>query len=204
MLIRIEKLLKENEDLKTTVEAKNCEIDDLKTSSKVKADVCNNLRRELNEVKTKFNKEKNEMIKNHKIEVKYWGKELGDEKKETVVLKKKLKVVEYCENGTPESKKKRGKETIAPIVSVAIPSEAIICSICAQNIPDYIPEYFCGEELHPACVLCKENTFSSSDPFSNFPTSVQPPSLVSHWLLPHETSPPRNPSSITSLLSHIA
>ena len=106
--------MKENEDLKTTVEAKNCEIDDLKTSSKVKTDVCNNLRRELNEVKNKFNKEKNEMIKNHKIEVKYWRKELGDEKKETVVLKKKLKVVEYCENGTPESKKKKGERNNCP------------------------------------------------------------------------------------------
>ena len=40
---RIEKLLKENENLKTTVESKNREIDDLKMSSKVKAEVCNNL-----------------------------------------------------------------------------------------------------------------------------------------------------------------
>ena len=170
------------------LESKNREIDDLKMSSKVKAEVCNNLRKELNESKTKFNKEKNEMIKTHKIEVKYWRKELGDEKKETVKLKEKLKVVENCENVTPESKKnkcknKRMKETIGPIISVAKPSVEVICSICAQNIPDYIPEYFCGEELHPACAQCKKNTFSSSDPFSSFPTSAQPLSLVSHWLL---------------------
>ena len=40
------------------------------------------------------------LIKTHKIEVKYWRKELGDEKKETVKLKEKLKVVENCENVT--------------------------------------------------------------------------------------------------------
>ena len=86
---------------------------------------------------------------------------------------------------------------------MVIPSEAIICSICAQTIPDYVPEYFCGEELHPACKSCKENEFSSLDPFSSFLTSAQPPSLVSHWLLPQKSSLPRSPSSITSLLSHI-
>ena len=51
---RIEKRLKQNKDLKTTVESKNREIGDLEKASKVKADVCNNLRKELNEMKTKF------------------------------------------------------------------------------------------------------------------------------------------------------
>ena len=105
-------------------------------SSKVKAEVFNNLRKELTEVKTKFNKEKNELMKNHKIEVKHWRKELGDEKRITVKLREKLEVVENRENVKPDSKKykrrnKKGKKQIDPIVSVVIPSEAIICSICA-------------------------------------------------------------------------
>ena len=56
-------------------------------------------------------------------------------------------MVENRENVTPDSKKykrqnKKGKKKIDPIVSVVIPLEAVICSICAQIIPDYVPEYF--------------------------------------------------------------
>ena len=200
---RLDNLLKENEELKTTIATKNYEINDLEKSNKVKDEVSNKLRKELNDIKIKVNKEKNEMTRNHKSEIKYWRKELGDEKKTNNKLREKL--VKNGENITPEAKEikseNKRRKTKNSKVSI-IPSEAIICSISAQIIPGYTPEYFCGEQIHPACELCKKNSSSSSDPFSSFPASAQPPSLVSHWLLPHTNDVPRNPSSIVSLLPH--
>ena len=81
MQTKLDNLLKENEELKTTIATKNYEINDLEKSNKVKDEVSNKLRKELNDIKIKVNKEKNEMMRNHKYEIKYWRKELGDEKK---------------------------------------------------------------------------------------------------------------------------
>ena len=82
---------------------------------------------------------------------------------------------------------------------ISVVEDEVLCSICACLIPNYCPDYFCGELYNPACVQCKENT---NDPFSSFPTPSQPPSLVSHWLLPYNDHLPQNPSSITSLRTH--
>ena len=91
-------------------------------------------------------------MRNHKSEIKYWRKELGDEKKQTIKLREKL--VKCGENITPEAKEikseNKRRKTKNSKVSI-IPSEAIICSICTQIIPGYTPEYFCGEQIHPAC-----------------------------------------------------
>ena len=53
---RLDNLLKENEELKTTIATKNYEINDLEKSNKVKDEVSNKLRKELNDLKIKVNK----------------------------------------------------------------------------------------------------------------------------------------------------
>ena len=71
-------------------------------------------------------------------------------------------------------------------------------------MPILLIEYFCGEKFNPACQACKANDSSwcPDDPFSSFPSTSQPASLVSHWLLPPQQSLAQNPSSISSLVSH--
>ena len=80
----------------------------------------------------------------------------------------------------------------------------ILCSLCGASIPNFVPEYFCGEKYNPACQACKacDSLWSPDDPFSSFPSPSPPVSLVSHWLLPRIQQEPQNPSSIVSLVSH--
>ena len=80
------------------------------------------------------------------------------------------------------------------------------CSICAEPIYAYIPEYFCGEKVNASCDRCKRDANlllddHSPDPFVSFPADGMPISLVSHWASPyniHETSL----LSIPSLRAH--
>ena len=78
------------------------------------------------------------------------------------------------------------------------------CSLCAIDIPYYIPEYSCGESYNPACQAYKagDSSWDPKDPFSAFPSPTPPISLVSHWLVPPKEHPPQHPSSIISLRSH--
>ena len=43
-------------------------------------------------------------------------------------------------------------------------SEAeIVCSICAEVIENYVPKYFLGEPINPACENCQDSSISSDD-----------------------------------------
>ena len=83
-------------------------------------------------------------------------------------------------------------------------SNATLCSLCAMEIPNFIPEYFCGKKYNHACNICeeKDSSWAPDDPFASFPTPTQPSSLVSHWILHLPTKPPQNPGSIPSLITH--
>ena len=90
---------------------------------------------------------------------------------------------------------------VSTTISVSHQAETF-CSLCATFIPDYIPEYFFGEAYNPACHACKamDSLWDPGDPFSAFPSSTQPVSMVSHWTIqPSQTV--QNPSSI-SMVSH--
>ena len=54
------------------------------------------------------------------------------------------------------------------------------CSICALEIENYVPDYFCGELINPACNACKDKADIVMDPFSSFPADGLPCSLLSH------------------------
>ena len=69
---------------------------------------------------------------------------------------------------------------------VDIPSFASkeLCSLCAEEIMHYVPDYFLGEKINAACLKCK-NDEEESNPLSSFPIDGLPSSLVLHWILPH-------------------
>ena len=80
------------------------------------------------------------------------------------------------------------------------------CSICAVEIRGYIPEYFCGEVVNPACDECKMNANLSEDdhtmdPISSFPLQGIQNSLVSHWIPPFAVAK-LNVMSIPSFKAH--
>ena len=60
------------------------------------------------------------------------------------------------------------------------------CTICAEPIQDYVPDYFNGVEMNPACDECKqpsrETQIKSDEPkkqTNNF--SIEPAGLDYHW-----------------------
>ena len=79
-------------------------------------------------------------------------------------------------------------------------TDVVECNLSMDTNDDRGTQWnFCGEVFSPACAQCKDNP---NDPFNSFPTPFQPPSLVSHWLLPYNVNLPQNPSSIASLRTH--
>ena len=152
----------------------------------------------------KFNKERKDIFREHKSEVKFWRKELGDERTMKIQLELKIKAFENVKEITPvvarpfpPRKTKRVNKSARSL------SENVQCSICSATIDGYIPIYFLGEKFNPACESCKANdsSWNSDDPFSSFAVSSQPVSMVSHWL-PLESYKHQNPSSISSLVTH--
>ena len=69
----------------------------------------------------------------------------------------------------------------------------------------YSPQYFSGYKLHPACAIClKRDSLidEEPDPFSSFPSSSIPSSLLTHWIQPYQLSLSPPISASVSLKSH--
>ena len=86
----IKNLVNENKELKVTVDNRNCEIQDLEKQIKTRKEVFDALNKDLKESKVKYSKEKAELIKTHKTEVKQWRKTLGEEIRAKIKIKEKL------------------------------------------------------------------------------------------------------------------
>ena len=80
-------------------------------------------------------------------------------------------------------------------------NNSTICSICGIPIPNFIPEYFWGEPINPACTECNKHEDYLWDPYASFPNSEMPVSLCSHWLPPTSFTS-GNTGTISSLRSH--
>ena len=98
----IKQLLKENEECRIKIENQSKEIKDLEFSNKTRKEVADDLNKKLSATTLKFNKEKIEISKEHKAEVKFWRKELGEETKMKIQLEKKLKTA--MESDKPNAK----------------------------------------------------------------------------------------------------
>ena len=201
----IANLVEEKKLLKDTIEGQNVRIKELETANKTKKEITDKLNKNLNDLKVKFNKEKIELSKKHKGEVKYWRKELGEETKIKIKLLEQLQDEEnnaIVKASTAKNKlKKKALKSASTLLNRNSNPSTTFCSICSLDIPKYVPEYFCGEKYNPTCESCKNKDYLD-DIFSSFSSPQQPLSLVSHWLVPFGCPPPQNPNSITSLLSH--
>ena len=81
----------------------------------------------------------------------------------------------------------------------------VMCSICSHVMPDYSTQYFSGYKLLPACDTCLKRDHLEDQgplPFSAFPSSEMPPSLLAHWIDPFKLSPSQAISSSVSFRSH--
>ena len=87
-------------------------------------------------------------------------------------------------------------------------SNSVTCGICAADILNYIPVYFCGEAIDPACNQCKTDANlvdcdMTLDPFDSFYESEMPNSMVTHWTPTNITSNRKDsPLNLPSLQAH--
>ena len=161
------RLEKKNERLEKVIDNQKEEIQSLHASNKnlSMSKVSGNLNKELNRAKSKFQKEKKSIFKQHRTEIKSWRKELGEEIKLKIKLEEKL---EKAFENAPDLLASPPAETLnhlSPIPATFQPKQVpqeTFCSILANPILNYIPEYFLDEEINQACVGCKK-TASISD-----------------------------------------
>ena len=113
-------------------------------------------------MKANFNKEKETIAKEHRLEVKAWKKELVDERKLRIKLERKVKesehpkaIIEKAEDSNMNIIVSESCKTSSKCLSLTTKLETIDCTICAEPIPDYEPELFWGVEMpiemNPAC-----------------------------------------------------
>ena len=187
----IKKLQQELQDREDTIK-------DLQISLAKSRESAFKLNQALSETITKYAEEKRVIFKEHKFEVKQWRKDLGEANRKHINLEKKFELLERSTD----------QKAVRIVPDVFVENEGDVgsvysahdnCSICSIPIDHFIQEYFLGEKINPACSLCKEDC--SDDPFSSFPSSDIPPSLVVHWLPISEDSG-GGLGSISSLRAH--
>ena len=214
----------ENKSLREKIEIKEEEINDLENNIKVKVKLSEKLNKELNETKIRAERDKAATSKTHKAEVKSLKKDLGEERKKTIKVEKKLENIQNDRLARSEKLESSiqpgpGREVLSSSSSRLLHQTSR--SICAQEIINYKPKYFLGEAFNPACNDCDDsfegdNSGPSHDgckhtpqcilrqPFAPPTLSSMPASMVSHWI--PETSSTitlsQNPSSIPTLITH--
>ena len=218
---KVSSLAVENEGLRVKIKEKDDEIDDLQNNIKVKVKLSEKLNKELNETKTKAGREKAAIAKIHKAEIKSLKKDIGEERKQTKKLEKKLENELNDKHAAAEMSKPYLQSTEHPSSSLSPVLNQISCSICAQEIINYKPKYFLGEVFNPACSDC-DDSFEGDDsgpdgdgcthtpqcvlrqPIAPPTISSVPASMVAHWIPETNMNNPvsKNPSSITSLITH--
>ena len=88
--LEIKQLNLENYESRTSVGNLTQEIKDLESLIKTGRQASTKLNKEISEMKANFNKEKETIAKEHRMEVKAWKKELGDERKLRIKLERKV------------------------------------------------------------------------------------------------------------------
>ena len=128
------------------------------------------LHSQLIQFKEKAKKELLDSRKELKKEIKSWRKDLGEEVKKNIKLEKKLEDLLKKE---PANDEKVDQNAVSPPFAastssnVSPPSASVlhdsrtVCTICAEPINYYVPKYFLGIEINPACQNCQDSSLSS-------------------------------------------
>ena len=192
--------------LKSDLNERDTIIRDLEASNKVAVETANRLNRKLNENRRLYEEEKQLLLKMHKNEVKAWKKDLGRANSNHLRLEKKVAHLQTTESSKPSPMHTLNESTVDLTQERVVEENAVevaqeeMCSICGKSISSYVPDYFMGETINPACSQCKGYD-TEEDPFASFPDPGMPVSLVSHWSPPYILHK-HSLSSIMSLRSH--
>ena len=197
----------EKEMLQEALKDRDSEILGLQRDKKVAKETIDKLNKALSDTRVKFQKEKEAILREHRAEVKAWKKDQGDARSKILKLEKEAIAKENNQQKFKQnnSRVKSNKKHVKTLDKKEYPS-ITLCSICALEISNFIPEYFCGEKYNPTCEKCKadDSSWNPDDPFSSFPSPTQPSSMVTHWISTDVKNTPLRPGSISSMISHCA
>ena len=156
--VELNELREKVKDLQNKIEVRDDNIKDLEHANKIAKEVTDALHKKLKEAKIKYNKEKTEILKDHKAEVKALKKELGETNKENIKLKKKVEKFTNEDLPKPESSPSIFPPPDPDLQESLKDSEPqTLCSICSVPILDFKPRYFLGEMINPACNDCNDD-----------------------------------------------
>ena len=184
--LKIFKLNSENEKFESKEKDFTQEIKDLENLNKKGRQASDKLSKEISRIKAKFEKEKETILKEHRIEIKFWKKELGEETKHRIKLEKKMKereplkaIMEKATGCFDEDLNKnlinsKSSETSSSSTSTTINTTE--CTICAEPIPNYKPTLFFGTKMNPACDLCKSPSLDTETCSENL--QIKPSNLA--------------------------
>ena len=163
----IMKLKQEKKSLESLLNENVLQISDLNSEIRRVEAVSNTLNQQLAKTVTKSPSLKSENEKALKVEIKHWRKELGEERRQRIKLEKGLseleaKVSESNKTLIPSTRSNTSNSSVLGSLPVATSAEPAMpnpseeeCTICAEPIQNYEPEYFDGIEMNPACDACK-------------------------------------------------
>ena len=194
---RIELLKKKNQEQENT-------INELSRENRLARDATYAINKAHNDARVMYEKDKFQIFKQHKVEVKSWRRELGEMTRKHIKLEKKLKLLTEENVPVPTSSIERLDNLVLKEGVIELLEEDFdICSLCGVNIRNYVPDYFFGEIINPACIKCKGPEIL--DPFSSFPDDGIPSSLSCHWipaLSDFYSFTPSNLSTMPSMRAH--
>ena len=117
------------------------------------------LHSQLTDSKEKAKKELCDARKELREEIKSWRKDLGEETKKNIKLQKTLDDLKKVEKHTVSSV--GGSTSLNLSLMFQEEDSRTLCTICAEPIDCYIPKYFLGLEINPACQDCQDPSLSS-------------------------------------------
>ena len=145
----------------------------LKISDKNQREINGRLNIEMVESRTRLIKEKEEVFKNLKNEVKVWKKKHGKEKKKVIKLKSKIsdltsvKSTDFPTNPIAEDIDKnelKNETELEDIINEELSfSEEISCSICTEPLFSYTQKFSEGLPINPACSKCNGSDDESEE-----------------------------------------
>ena len=114
-----ENVKEEINNLKHTLHVRDLEIANLKVENKAAKEASQSLNKTLGEMRTKFKDEKKALLKEHRIEIKSWKKDLGQANSNLIKLEKKLESLASVRDASPCSD---------PVISSPPASAQAVCS----------------------------------------------------------------------------
>jgi hypothetical protein len=150
------------------------EISDLATANDKLNDVVKKLQKERNDSTIKAKSELVQVKKEFREEIKAWRKELGEERRSRIKSENRFEKFKMKTEASEKNIDASVSSSNSAISSSSNqpgykepPKDEISCTICAETIHKYVPKYFLGTEINPACDGCQDSS-SSSESDQNF------------------------------------